>query len=407
VAREHGDIPATVHFATGLAVVLAAAVLSSFLHNTSFGQHMEMVNLDAWFRFGSAGIDPRIAVTGITEADYAGPVFHRACPLAPDGIAKLIRAVALSGSKVIVVDLDTSEWSPEQRSGVKADLAQVSQTLGGRPMPQLAWAVGGSAGSDGKITLETFDAQGACVGVPASIPDSYGVVRGYLPYIPYKGAAVPSLANVAVSLDAGKGCAAESASPLEEGLPAVDLIEYTGGADRFVHVPATVLFGTAETSAWQNSNPLQGKIVVIGGLFEEARDRYVTPAGYLAGVDILASAIASAERGGIQEPSRRAFFLSDLVLGALLVTGSFFLHRIWVLVISFVAMPFVAFVTSLILYHYTGYFMSFLPILGAVFLHHLVEHGIEHWRLKKEVHRLRSAAVRDQPGHGALEAEPL
>jgi hypothetical protein len=38
-----------------------------------------------------------------------------------------------------------------------------------------------------------------------------------------------------------------------------------------------------------------------------------------------------------------------------------------------------------------------MPILAAVFLHHLVEHGVEHWKLtrehgllKKEVQELRA-----------------
>ena len=409
----HSEISAKVHFSTGFAVVLAAAIFSYFLHETSFGRHMEMANLDAWFGLGSTGKDAHIAVVGITGEDYAGPVFHRACPLAVDGVTKLIRAVALSRPTVIVIDLDTSEWKAGERSRVQAEIERVRQTQGVSQAPQLAWAIGGSQDTHGQITLQNPDDPGGCVGVPASIPDNYGVVRGYLPYVPSGGVAVPSLAEVANRLDTGKGCAARVADSGGDELPAVDLIEYSGGPERFTHLAASVLFGAAENPAWQNSNPLQGRIVVIGGQFQEARDRYVTPAGYLDGVDILAHAIASVERGGIPEPSHRTFLLSDLLIGAVLVTFSFFVRGVRMLAIAFVAIPFFALAASFVLYHYTGYFMSFVPILGAVFLHHLVEHGVEHWRLtvehgllKKEVQELRGAIRRQASAAGAVEGPP-
>lgn len=396
MAQRHADISAKVHFATGLAVVAAAAMISYVLHDTSFGRHMEMTNLDAWFRFGVTGVDPRIAVVGITDTDYSSPVFHRGCPLPLDGVAKLIHAAALSGPRVIVVDLDTSDWPADARRDLQSLVAAAGKQLGLLQAPQLAWAVGGAEDTLGGIALQKIDAQGGCMGVPASIPDNYGVVRGYLPYIPSNGARVPSLAAVASRLYAGNGCAGEATSPSGDPLPPVDLIEYSGGPERFVHLTAAVVLGAAETQPWQNSNPLQGKIAVIGGQFREARDRYVTPAGYLDGVDILAHAIASAQKGGIPEPGHQAFLLSDLLLGAVLVTGSFFLHRFWVLAISFVAIPFVALAASFALYHFTGYFMSFMPILGAVFLHHLVEHGVEHWKLKKELHGLRAEVAQSR-----------
>ena len=315
----HSQISAKVHFSTGFAVVAAAAILSYFLHETSFGRHLEMANLDAWFGLASAATDPRIAVVAITGEDYAGPVFHRACPLPPEGVAKLIHAVALSRPSVIVVDLDTSEWKPGARTAVQTDIERLPPLPGAAKAPQLAWAIGGSENTQGQLTLQTLGDPAGCLGVPASIPDDYGVVRGYLPYVPSGGAQVPSLAEIAARLDSGKGCPPRVPATAAEPLPPVDLIEYSGA---FVHLQAGVLFGTAETAAWQNSNPLQGRIVVVGGQFLEARDRYVTPAGYLDGVDILAHAIASVQKGGIPEPSHRTFLLSDLALGCLLVTLS-------------------------------------------------------------------------------------
>jgi len=408
MAGAHSQISAKLHFSTGFAVVLLAAALSYFLHETAFDRHLEMANLDAWFGLGGAAQDAHIAVVGITGDDYAGPVFRRSCPLRTDAVAKLIHAVALSGPSAIVIDLDTSEWKPAQRIAVQSDVEHLPQRPGRAKPPQLAWAIGGSEDTHGKVTLETLDDPGGCFGVPASIPDDYGVVRGYLPYVPFGGAQVPSLAEVAAHLGAGKSCDARVPAAAAQALPPVDLIEYSGGPGRFVHLAAGLLFGAAETDAWQNSNPLQGRIVVVGGQFLEARDRYVTPAGYLDGVDILAHAIASVEKGGIPEPNERTLLVTDLVLGCLLVTLSFFVHGVRMLAISFLAIPFFALATSFALFHYTGYFMSFMPILAAVFLHHLMEHGVEDWRLKAEHGRLKKevAELRGRLGGQTHPAQP-
>lgn len=395
MALPHSEISAKVHFSTGFAVVLVAAVLSYFAHETAFGRHMEMANLDAWFGLAATARDPDIAVVGIGQEDYNGPVFHRSCPLAPEGVRKLIHAVGQSRAAVIIVDLDTSEWKADERKSVEVDLAAIPRGGGAAPA-QVAWAIGGGQDTSGRLTLESLTDSSGCLGVPASIPDDYGVVRGYLPYVPSGSVQVPSLAEIAVHLASGKGCGEREAATSSE-LPPVDLIEYSGGPGHFVHLAAGVVLGAADAAAWQNANPLQGKIVLIGGQFQEARDRYVTPAGYLDGVDILAHAVASSKKGGIPEPSHRTFVLADLGIGFALVTLSFFVRGFRMLAISFVAIPFVALAASYALYSYTGYFMSFIPILAAVFLHHLVEHGVEHWkltrehgRLKKEVQELRA-----------------
>ena len=56
------------------------------------------------------------------------------------------------------------------------------------------------------------------------------------------------------------------------------------------------------------------------------------------------------------------------------------------------AIPFIAFGASLLIFNATGFFMSFIPVVAAVFLHHLIEHAVEHWRLKRELHELRAKA---------------
>jgi CHASE2 domain-containing sensor protein len=381
-----------------LILVSVAAVISFYVHHTTVGRHLEMVNLDAWLRAGQTVVDQHIVVVEITGADYASAAFNRGCPLPVAGVAKLIRAVALSGPKVIVVDLDTVHWTKDQRAAVLSEVYGARGKLGLARAAQIAWAIGGAQGATagegetGPLVLEKLDDPGFCFGVPAEIPDEYGVVRGYLPYVPRDRVPIPSLAILASRLYREKGCAADVQPPVGDALPPADLIDYTGGPGAFVHLTAATVMGTADTSPWQNSNPIQSKIAVIGGSFQEARDRYVTPHGYLNGVDILAHAVASALRGGVPEPSRRKFLLADVLVGMFLVTVSYFIRKYWLLVISFVAIPFVAFAASFLIFSSTGYFISFVPIVAAVFLHHLVEHVLEHWRMRRELHQLRSRA---------------
>jgi CHASE2 domain-containing sensor protein len=373
-----------------------AAVISYYVHHTTVGRHLEMVNLDAWLRAGKTVVDRHIVVVQITDTDYASGAFNRGCPLPVAGVGKLIRAVALSGPKEIVVDLDTLHWTNDQRAAVLSEMDGARRKLGLAHAAQIAWAIGGAQGASagesdtGSLVLEKIDDPGYCFGVPAEIPDEYGVVRGYLPYVPLDHVPIPSLAIVASRLYQEKGCTAGVQPPVGDRLPPADLIDYAGGPEGFLHLTAGTVLGAADTSPWQNSNPIQSTIAVIGGSYQEARDRYVTPHGYLNGVDILAHAVASALRGGVPEPSRKKFVLADVLVGMFLVTVSYFIRKYWLLVISFVAIPFVAFAASFLIFSSTGYFISFVPIVAAVFLHHLVEHILEHWRMRRELHQLRS-----------------
>jgi CHASE2 domain-containing sensor protein len=347
-------------------------------------------------------VDPDVVVVQIADADYhdKNEPFQHACPLPVAGVTALIRAVALSAPKVIVVDLDTADWPPGQRAAALADADSALGKLG-FAQPSVAWAIGGAqetggGGHDtGTLNAEQIkDDPVSCFGVPAAIPDSDGVVRGYLPYLlqqqPPKTVLIPSLAVAASQLSKGRGCTSDVQPQAGEQTPADDLVDYSGGPERFLHLTAGTVLGAADSPAWQNSNPLKSEIAIIGGSFQEGRDRYVTPVGYINGIDILASAVATALKGGVREPSRDKFILVDVLVGMFLVTGGYFMHRYWLLAISFIAIPFVAFGASFLVFAGTRYFMSFIPVVAAVFLHHLIEHAVEHWRMQRELRELRA-----------------
>jgi CHASE2 domain-containing sensor protein len=168
----------------------------------------------------------------------------------------------------------------------------------------------------------------------------------------------------------------------------------------FPKLSAKAVLLAAPAAPWQNSNPLKGRVVIIGGAYRAARDKYVTPMGYLDGIDILAMTVASIEQG-ITVPTPEIFFAIDLTLGILLLTATWFLHRLWVLVLSFLLIPFLAILFSIAAFNTSGYFFSFVPILIGVIFHKLVESTIEHSArhrgIAKELEKLKAERTAAEP----------
>ena len=136
---------------------------------------------------------------------------------------------------------------------------------------------------------------------------------------------------------------------------------------------------------WNGNNPLKGKIVLLGGSFRAARDRFFTPVGRMDGVDILAHTVHTELPGGaVRRPGGAFFFVADLLLGVLLVAGLWMLPRAWALPAIFVGVPLLAFLASWAAFQSVGYFASFVPVLGGVLMHELIEHVLEHRHLLHE-----------------------
>jgi ABC-type branched-subunit amino acid transport system permease subunit len=110
--------------------------------------------------------------------------------------------------------------------------------------------------------------------------------------------------------------------------------------------------------------------------------------------------VASIEQG-ITVPTPEIFFAIDLTLGILLLTATWFLHRLWVLVLSFLLIPFLAILFSIAAFNTSGYFFSFVPILIGVIFHKLVESTIEHSArhrgIAKELEKLKAERTAAEP----------
>ena len=389
--RERHGASVLEHFATGAAVVLLIAVTSWFLHEHRIMEHFEMANLDVFFLSLSKPVDAgTIAVVPITDDDYK-ELFKGKSPLEPAVVTQLIMACAVAGAKIIAVDLDTSEWKINEREKAEQAVADASPKHSAR----LVWAVGGWVNADGKPELEPLAGveSPSCEGVPASIPDTDGVVRGYLTTIgtqPNMALAINSLAKHPSSR-----CFSAVSQP---AVGQMHYINYAGGGASFPHPSAKTVINDAGTEAWRNYNWLQNRIVIIGGSYRAGRDKYFTPAGYMDGVDILALTVLSLENG-IRAPTARVFFTTDVLLGFALLTVTWFFHRTWVVLVSFLLIPAIALLTSFAAFRTFGYFFSFVPIVSGVFFHHLVEHALEHRRLRREVGELRQKVINQARAH--------
>ena len=377
------------HFTSGGAVVIGLALLSLILHHSSILQDMQFTNLDVFFFSQKKLPDAdHIVMVPIGSEEFDDTkTFRRHQPLDPKEVARIVAAVAASGPSVIGVDIVTEEWTASDRDLVRTLIAQDNAAAVSTP---IVWIASGPIDeSTGKVNVQHLNGLAGfdCVGLPAIVPDSHYVVRQYWPSIDVildgRTVPFPSLSALLNSIDESKkaNCQlAQEASPAHEGGP--ELVNFSGGSAGFAHFPARVVLDAPKNDDWKKQNPLKGKIVLIGGSFPEARDRYPTPAGTMDGVEILGESTLTA-RHRVRQTGAFLFLFADIFVGFLLLTATAF-RRVWVPLLSFIVIPLAAMIASFIAFSRFGYFISFIPVMMGVFLHNLVEHAQEDARMKTE-----------------------
>jgi CHASE2 domain-containing sensor protein len=351
------------YFGSGAIVVLAAALLTHTMENSWIFRHMENTNLDTWFLAKTIVPSHDVFVVLITDDDYRD-LFQSTSPLRPDVVKQIVGAIAASGPKVLGVDLDTSEWDPAATASLPTNVP-------------IVWAR--EASDDGSTLQKVLggDGAGICFGLPAFVPDEDGVIRRY----PAEGAFAQQVAS---------GCREPSAKAAPPSGEEGKLINFRGDSRAFDHLSSSALLMLSKTPDWLTANPLKNKIVLLGGSFRAARDKFYTAVGRLDGVDILAHTVQSELPGGaVRSPSGTFFFVLDVALGLALVAGTWMLPRVWALPTVFIGLPAVAFLASWGAFQSLGYFASFVPVLGGVLIHELIEHAREHRHLLHENAKMR------------------
>ena len=229
------------------------------------------------------------------------------------------------------------------------------------------------------------------LGLPALRVDDDGIVRRFFPvYNPADNA--PGFSTTLIRLFNGEGetnCKS-SGSPIagsseEQGR----LINFLGSKDNFHKLTASSILALANTQEWQKTSEVAGKIVLLGGTYRAARDRFSTPVGAMDGVEVLAHIVQTEIGKPLVEAPAWVYVVADIALGLTLLAVLYLLPPVW-RTVALLSSFLLAILASFFLFQTSSYFFSFVPIIGGVFVHHVIEQHFESRELRRENQELRS-----------------
>jgi hypothetical protein len=356
--------------------------LTFWLHDTQLVQSYERANLDSIATLVNLG-EPsdRVAVVVIDEHDYE-TLFKHTSPLDSAVIKTLILSIREAGAAVVGVDVLTEEWPPE----TIADIENAAQI----PIVWLADVVieQGSVQKEREGTHKENRRPWKCRG-PSVFHKPSGVVREYDARVGFNEGD-PALSFTRLIETVYHDHRIDACNKPPPGLAERRLVPFSQGQLQPHRFNASVVFHAFGDSDWKRSRLMDGQIVLLGGAFEASRDYHATPFQDRAyGVDIQAGIIAAdLAHLEIKSTAWWVFLLMDAVFGLALVVAGWVLGFRWLLAITAGAVVLV-FGGSLLLYQHFQIYLSFVPVLAGVFMHFLVEHFREHWKLPPETVPLR------------------
>jgi CHASE2 domain-containing sensor protein len=363
----------------------------------------EMAVLDSYLSWHSRDMSHDIVLVEITENDYRD-IFNATSPLDKFKLLKLIGAVKKYNPSVIGVDIVTDDWQLDCQKAVDVASAKrcedelVNQLFAlrqqGSPpqgsskqVPTIVWAATPKTLDAPMILAPPVGGLPLCAdqdGVPRFPMDREGSVRHFESRVQ-----VPCLQGDSGDRD-GKcwkltlARTILAAYPVQAGKAADEqvIFNFYGDRYRFPTIAASEFISSSGDATKQNqeieqrrAELLEGKIVLIGGAFQEARDSYFTPLGAMQGVELNALAIQTdLSGGGITHLNELLALLADVVI-SIFVIGMFYLYEerpktaVW---LSVLALPTSA-AFSVLLFHTFSYWFNFIPAAGGMVIHQLYE----------------------------------
>jgi CHASE2 domain-containing sensor protein len=373
----------------GAILVLIATAITATLHHTWFVQRLELTNLDALLVESSGHSAPDITIVEISDDDYADKkMFGGISPLKPEVVGKLVQAIDAAGAKAIGVDILTADWPADSLKDLHIHAPVV-------------W-VRGVDEVGGALRLEPImggNGNDLCQGPPA-LEEIDGVARKYFPDLSLGNSSVPSFTTVfnRVIQDPATACNARQTPNGAEKKPGESrYIGFIGGPSVFQILPAGTVLAGSDSPDWSKKQLLKDRIVLLGGAYRYARDKYATPFGDMYGVEILGNILASEMTNAtVKEARLTMFILADLLLGFGIITVAYYLPRPWSLPATLFGAPIVAVALNVLLFVGWRYYLSFMPVVVGVIVHSVAEHVREHRHLLREQSRLqeRNEALR-------------
>ncbi|HWA97286.1 MAG TPA: CHASE2 domain-containing protein [Pirellulales bacterium] len=393
----------------GLMLVMFALEYFGLLHG------YETRALDVLFGLQGSRESQQVMIVSVGDDEYHDPeLFDGTSPLRPDGLKKILDAVAAGGPSVIAVDFDSS-----------------SEAFRNHQWPPAVWACDAEPvaddehGGHGSVTIHPFPALGGeLIAQPASAGvrppraavvlfprDHDGIVRRYrrvfdvvesegdadgahpaqvqidsLPWAAFK-------AFEATNNDrhGNNSSVAPTASSAAKPLRSEDLLmNFAGDRYSFARVPARVALIGAKQSWWSERSPLKDKIVLVGGFYREARDEYITPVGPMQGVELLAQAIETELLGGGIRPLNTALAMAiEFIASVLLVYVNWRYPSPRAITLSLICMCAAAVAGSFLAFRTLAFFFNIGAYLFGVWTHLQYDNARDRRQLRKEVEEYR------------------
>ena len=375
-----------------LPIVLFISIACTLLDMTGFFKSVEDPVLDSNLRLHPMRIE-RTVLVDIDDDSYA-QLFKSTSPLKAEAVDALLEQVTKANVPLVVVDIDTSDISFQalrhrKYHGRRIIWAQDVLTkrqptkLGKRQ--RLDLIAGGVLGGSPDSSIES--------GLAVMTLDRDGVVRGY----PSKLEVTESAHSANVVEKVTLPWMAISAIEGTKKDPEDELARFNLMVDpeTYDDLSAKEFFlkgDDAREFAKSWNEAADGKIVLVGGTYAEARDRVLTPIGYVDGVKVIGLAIESQlQKTAVHLPKHFLMFLADILCGIIFAAIAHAISK-GRMVITTILMPILAWSFSFIVFQLFSLWVDFIPVLFGVYLHMLHGHVHHHAKLVEELEKLRGTS---------------
>jgi CHASE2 domain-containing sensor protein len=301
------------------------------------------------------------ALIDIDDASYATS-FGGVSPLARPTLASLIKAALDASARAVVVDVDTDQ----------AEIESLLTSRGVTDLERIVWARDGDPCGTSHGCVRPLGPLSERHGLALLVLDDDGAVRRYSPEFKIghgNGASCACGEETHASLPR----VAIRAAGVEEGqAPHKPLILNWSGRYAIPRLPASRVLEDSKQEWWGRSQPIRGRVVLIGGTFRAGRDTRATPIGPLTGVEIFAHIVESEMAGGgLAQFNLFGAVMIEFVMGGLLIwlnwiypaetRASPLINAAAVLVLPVLA--------SWMLYRYALFWVNLAPVLAGVWVH--------------------------------------
>jgi CHASE2 domain-containing sensor protein len=416
----------TLFLLTALMAALESAGWLDFLQNYALDRVLEL---------NTSRQSDRVVLIPITDADYENPqFFNGTSPLDPRIILEAVDYLAQAHPAAIGIDLDTSDKRyaslPLNAHGVPIVWARGANVANARERPKRSvsqlWKrpplfVTPLPFLGGKFTQSVRDEElttEPASGVAMMPADSDHVVRSYLRTFDVKqeGAEPCRVDSLPWALtkaycqycvahpDDPRGIAGPRAEKIlaaneareadEEG----QVFNFSYDPGRFRQIAFSDFVEQNRQKLWpRDRSPLQGRVVILGGQFAQARDMHFTPVGERFGLEMVAEAVdGEVEHRFIGHLAIWSASLLELVAGLALVWVHWWLHRPWAVYAMTLLIVVLSIVCSMIAFRTAAYWFNFTAVFVGVWIHLLWDST----QAGRRAHRELAQLLARNPGAG-------